>query len=273
MSGAMRTIASYGSKRSPAKRPSPGCVNTTNRRSPNWAITASRRCAPRRWRCTKPTPKSRLSGVPASTCTTSGAMRCTPGASGAAPLLRSTSKDSPEWDVLIDVDALAAEEDQNWVWGGADVIQPECTRALIGLSRGGGDASVVREFDIATRQFVADGFNLPEAKTDIGWEDEDTVLVGTDFGEGTLTESGYPLLVKRWRRGTPLEDAETIFSGAATRRRGGCGLQPLSGIRAHIRLPPRRLLQQGDRMSCAPANWSVSTFRPTAASRFTASGR
>jgi len=88
----MRTIASYGSKRSPAKRPSAGCVNTTNRRSPNWAITASRRCAPRRWRCTKPTPKSRLSGVPASTCTTSGAMRCTQGASGAARLLRSTRK-------------------------------------------------------------------------------------------------------------------------------------------------------------------------------------
>jgi len=144
--------------------------------------------------------------------------------------LEEYQKDSPEWDVLIDVDALAAEEDQNWVWGGADVIQPECTRALIGLSRGGGDASVVREFDIATRQFVADGFNLPEAKTDIGWEDEDTVLVGTDFGEGTLTESGYPLLVKRWRRGTPLEDAETIFSGAASDVAVGAGCNRYPGF-------------------------------------------
>jgi prolyl oligopeptidase len=130
-------------------------------------------------------------------------------------------KESPEWDVLIDVDALAAAEGQNWVWGGADVIRPEATRALIGLSRGGADASVVREFDMATRQFVTDGFNLPEAKSDIGWEDEDTVLVATDFGEGTLTESGYPRTVKRWRRGTPLGDAETIFSGSATGRRTG----------------------------------------------------
>jgi prolyl oligopeptidase len=124
-------------------------------------------------------------------------------------------KDSPEWDVVIDVDALAAAEDQNWVWGGADIIEPECTRALVGLSRGGGDAIVVREFDMATRRFIADGFNLSEAKSDISWEDEHTVLVGTDFGDGSLTDSGYPRLIKRWRRGTPLEDAETMFSGSA----------------------------------------------------------
>jgi len=125
-------------------------------------------------------------------------------------------KDSPEWDIVIDVDALAAAEDENWVWACAWVIQPGCSRALVGLSRGGGDANVVREFDMTTRQFVADGFTLPEAKNDISWEDENTVLVGTDFGEGSLTESGYPRLIKRWRRGTPLEDAETVFSGSAT---------------------------------------------------------
>jgi prolyl oligopeptidase len=125
-------------------------------------------------------------------------------------------KDTPEWDVLIDVDALAAAEDENWVYASVDVIDPEYTRALVGLSRGGGDAFVVREFDMTTRQFVADGFNLPEAKSVIGWEDENTVLVGTDFGEGSLTDSGYPRLIKRWRRGTPLEDAETVFSGSAS---------------------------------------------------------
>lgn len=125
-------------------------------------------------------------------------------------------KDSPAWDVLVDVDALAAADDENWVWGGADVVRPEATRALIALSRGGADACVVREFDMSTRQFVTDGFALPESKSDIGWEDEDTVLVATDFGEGSLTESGYPRIVKRWRRGTPLGDAETIFSGAET---------------------------------------------------------
>ena len=116
------------------------------------------------------------------------------------------STDSPEWDVIIDVDALAAADDENWVWKSADVIEPEYTRALVSLSRGGSDAVVIREFDMTTRQFVVDGFTLPEAKTDIGWEDLDTVLIGTDFGEGSLTDSGYPRLVKRWRRGTPLAD-------------------------------------------------------------------
>jgi prolyl oligopeptidase len=80
--------------------------------------------------------------------------------------------DSPDWDVLIDVDALAATENENWVWGGADIIIPDCTRALVYMSRGGADATVVREYDMATRKFVADGFNLPEAKSDISWEDE-----------------------------------------------------------------------------------------------------
>jgi prolyl oligopeptidase len=121
--------------------------------------------------------------------------------------------DAPEWDVIIDVDALGAAEGENWVWDGADVIEPEYTRALIGLSRGGSDAAVVREFDMVTRQFVSDGFTLLEAKTDISWEDLDTVLVGTDFGEGSMTDSGYPRVIKRWRRGTPLEEAETVYSG------------------------------------------------------------
>lgn len=122
--------------------------------------------------------------------------------------------DSPDWDVVIDVDSLAAAENENWVWAGSDIILPEHTRALIGLSRGGSDALIVREFDMTTRKFVDDGFVLPEAKTDICWEDENTVLVGTDFGAGSMTESGYPRLVKRWRRGSPLEQAETLFAGA-----------------------------------------------------------
>ena len=125
-------------------------------------------------------------------------------------------KDSPEWDVIIDVDALAAAEDENWVWGGAGINAPGYTCAVVSLSRGGSDASIVREFDMTTRQFVADGFNLPEAKSDIDFEDDDTVLVATDFGEGSLTDSGYPRLIKRWRRGAPLEDAELVFVGSAS---------------------------------------------------------
>ncbi len=124
-------------------------------------------------------------------------------------------RDDPEWDVLVDLDAVAEQEGENWVWAGAQVLRPDQHRALISLSRGGADAVVVREFDLTTREFVSgpDSFELPEAKTDIGWIDVDTVYVGTDFGDGTLTDSGYPRLAKRWRRGQPVEDAETVFEG------------------------------------------------------------
>ena len=127
--------------------------------------------------------------------------------------LDSYRSDSPEWDVVIDVDALAAADDENWVWAGADVIEPDHTLALISLSRGGADAVVVREFDMRTREFVFGGFELPEAKTQITWADENTVLLGTDFGADSLTESGYARLVKRWRRGQPLADAATVYAG------------------------------------------------------------
>ncbi|WP_345494514.1 prolyl oligopeptidase family serine peptidase [Nocardia callitridis] len=126
---------------------------------------------------------------------------------------------NPEWDVLLDLDELAAAEAENWVWGGAGVLRPTQSRALISLSRGGADAKVVREFDLTTRTFLepADGgFSLPEAKSQISWIDIDTVYVGTDFGPGSLTDSGYARIAKRWRRGTPLEEAVTVFEGAAS---------------------------------------------------------
>src|ERR1700761_1186037 len=127
--------------------------------------------------------------------------------------LDSYRTDFPEWDVLIDVDELGRADNQKWVWAGAGVIEPDHTRALIGLSPGGSDASIVREFHMLAREFVADGFELPEAKSQVAWADADTVLVGTDFGADSLTESGYPRVIKRWRRGTPLADAETVFEG------------------------------------------------------------
>lgn len=128
--------------------------------------------------------------------------------------LDSYRTDSPAWDILLDVDELGRADGEKWVWAGAGVIYPEYTLALVGLSRGGSDATVVREFDMTTRQFVAGGFELPEAKSQISWADPDTVLVGTDFGDDSLTESGYPRVIKRWRRGSALRDAETVFSGA-----------------------------------------------------------
>ncbi|MEU4426326.1 prolyl oligopeptidase family serine peptidase [Actinoplanes sp. NPDC024001] len=124
-------------------------------------------------------------------------------------------RDEPEWDVLLDVDALNAAEGENWTWGGVTVLRPGYDRCLVKLSRGGADAVVVREFDLRDRAFVADGFTLPEAKSDVGWIDADHIYVGTDFGPGSLTSSGYPRVVKRWRRGTPLAAAELVFAGEA----------------------------------------------------------
>lgn len=125
-------------------------------------------------------------------------------------------KDTPEWEVLLDVDALASAEDEKWVWAGAQVRHPEHDRALVHLSRDGGDATVVREFDLATRAFVQDGFRVEEAKTRIGWIDADTVFLGTDFGPGSMTGAGYPRTVRRWRRGTPPAEAELVFEAEAS---------------------------------------------------------
>jgi prolyl oligopeptidase len=117
------------------------------------------------------------------------------------------------WEIVLDLDALARDEGENWVWKGAQCLPPAYERCLVTLSRGGGDAAVVREFDLRTREFVPEGFNLPEAKTQVEWRDLDTVYVATDFGPGSMTDSGYARIVKRWQRGTPLADAVTVFEG------------------------------------------------------------
>jgi prolyl oligopeptidase len=123
-------------------------------------------------------------------------------------------KEQPDWETVIDVDALGAAENENWVWHGADCLKPDYKRCLLSLSRGGADASVVREFDLESKSFVKDGFFLPEAKSfGTGWLDADTLYVGTDLGPGSMTESGYPRIAKVWRRGTPLGQAETVFEG------------------------------------------------------------
>jgi prolyl oligopeptidase len=123
---------------------------------------------------------------------------------------------TPEWETALDVDALAKAENAPWVFHGASCLAPEYRRCMITLSRGGSDAAVVREFDTATKQFVAGGFSLPEAKSSVAWKDESTLWVGTDFGPGSLTESGYPRIVKLWTRGTPLDQARTVFEGKTT---------------------------------------------------------
>ena len=122
-------------------------------------------------------------------------------------------KAEPVWEVLIDVDALNEAEGENWVWHGADCLKPDYRRCLVSLSRGGADADVTREFDLVEKTFVEDGFFLPEAKGGMTWIDRDHAYVQTDFGPGSMTESGYPRLVKLWRRGTPLDDATLVFEG------------------------------------------------------------
>ncbi len=123
------------------------------------------------------------------------------------------SKEDPNWETLIDLDALGKAEDENWVWHGSNCLPPDYERCLVSMSRGGADADVTREFDISTKTFITDGFNLPEAKGFADFRDKDTVFVSTDFGEGTMTESGYPRITKLWKRGTPLADAKTIYEG------------------------------------------------------------
>lgn len=120
-------------------------------------------------------------------------------------------KANPKWEVLINLDKLAEEENENWVYKGVDCLGPDYNRCLIFLSRGGKDATVTREFDIKSRRFVKDGFVVPEAKSRVAWLNADELLLSTDWGEGSLTESGYPRIVKKWKRGTLLASAEPLF--------------------------------------------------------------
>jgi prolyl oligopeptidase len=122
-------------------------------------------------------------------------------------------KAQPAWETVIDLDALAGTEHENWVWHGAQCLKPEYRRCLVSLSRGGADADVVREFDLGEKAFVKDGFFVPEAKTQVAWIDQDRIYVGTDFGPGSMTESSYPRIAKEWKRGTPLSAATTIYEG------------------------------------------------------------
>jgi prolyl oligopeptidase len=122
-------------------------------------------------------------------------------------------EEEPEWEVVLDLDALGEAEGENWVWKGSTWLLPDRSRCLLSLSRGGADAAVVREFDPVAKAFVEGGFELPEAKSSVAWIDQDTVYVGTDFGPGSMTDSGYPRVVKRWRRGAPLAAAEIVAEG------------------------------------------------------------
>ncbi len=122
-------------------------------------------------------------------------------------------KAQPKWETIIDLDALNKAEGSNWVWHGASCLRPAYTKCLVSLSPGGSDADTTREFDMATRQFVKDGFVKPLAKGGLDWIDADHVFVQTDFGEGSMTTSGYARIAKLWTRGTPMNEAKVVYEG------------------------------------------------------------
>ncbi len=135
---------------------------------------------------------------------------------------------SPAWETLLDIDALATKEGANWVYKGVQCLPPEQTRCLLSLSNGGKDAVRVREYSIAEggakAGFVEGGFDLPEAKSSFVWENKDALLLSTDWGPDTLTDSGYPFVVKRLKRGQAMDAAGEVFRGA----KDNVGVWPLS---------------------------------------------
>jgi prolyl oligopeptidase len=122
-------------------------------------------------------------------------------------------KKEPAWETVLDVGKLGADENEKWVWKGATCLYPDYARCLVTLSRGGADASEIREFDTVRKEFVKGGFVLPESKGGASWREQDTIYIARDFGPGSLTTSGYPRIVKEWKRGTPIGAARTIFEG------------------------------------------------------------
>jgi len=143
--------------------------------------------------------------------------------------MTSYRSENPEWETVLDIDKQAEKDGISWVWKGSAPLSryrdpfsndgQKCTRTLLKLSRGGADAVFIKEFDLSMNEFVTEedgAFNLPEAKTRISYKSRDVVYVGTDFGPGSLTDSGYPRVIKEWVRGTKLEDAKVIFEGEKT---------------------------------------------------------
>jgi prolyl oligopeptidase len=129
------------------------------------------------------------------------------------------AKQEPNWEVVLDLDALSAAEGENWVYHGSTVLEPEGELCLLKLSRGGADADVVREFNLLSKSFVAGGFYLPEAKSHVSWRHRDSLFIATDLNEvDSLTTSGYPAQVRVWNRGEPLSPASTSLVYACPTR-------------------------------------------------------
>lgn len=129
----------------------------------------------------------------------------------------------PEWETILDVGALdlnvSKKDDIHWTMSSYALLYPNYERALIRISPGGSDACIVREFDIETKQFIDDGFNvLNVGKHIISWINRDAVYVGWDDSlintNGAVTTSGLPRQSRLWTRGTHLAHAPVVFEGA-----------------------------------------------------------
>jgi len=131
-------------------------------------------------------------------------------------LLENYTNGKYDWETLIDIDEMSKKDNIKWVFKGASGLYPNYTKFLIQLSKGGGDAVVIKEFDADKKQFIENGFFIDEAKGSAGYVDDNTLIVSTNFGEGTVTTSGYPNQVKLWKRGTLLKDAQLIFEGQSS---------------------------------------------------------
>ncbi|MEO6347211.1 MAG: prolyl oligopeptidase family serine peptidase, partial [Aquaticitalea sp.] len=131
-------------------------------------------------------------------------------------LLTNYVNNTLDWETLLDIDELSKKDNIKWVYKGSDGLYPSYNRFLISLSKGGGDAVVTKEFDVNKKQFIEDGFFMEESKGDASYVDENTLIVSSDFGEGTMTTSGYPKQVKLWQRGQLLKDAQLIYEGNST---------------------------------------------------------
>ena len=118
-----------------------------------------------------------------------------------------------KWETVLDFDKLAKDEDKNWVYKGNSCLGPDYELCIVNLSDGGKDAVVRREFNTKTKSFVEGGFVSEESKGTMSWLDKDHVVIGVDFGDGTMTDSGYPMIAKLWKRGTALSEAVEIGRG------------------------------------------------------------
>lgn len=123
------------------------------------------------------------------------------------------SKPEPKWETVFDLDSLAKVEGEDWVYKGIRCLFPAYEKCMVFLSKGGGDKRVSREFNIVQKRFVENGFYIANAKSRLSWNDDNSLLVGTDMGPGTLTSAGYPRMPVLWKRGTKLADAEVLYKG------------------------------------------------------------